>query len=290
MVEHSREELKNTVKTLFGRLSVTKPTLKRNLYLLGNPGEFNKDFQDKKEYVNTDEKFITFIMCLKNRPDRSRLSIENLVTPETAKYCNFIIVEDTSDNLLDLNDFEYKKYLDHYIVDTGVNWSRAKLLNFGIKRSTTELVAMWDCDFLYPEKFTDYLRNIVKYVDFSRFFFAINSFETHNTNVRGTVFRQGEPYGYMWVYHRESLVKVKAFHEKMQDHGWEERYLQDKLKNELKLKTVHSYSINKKMMVFHYSHTSDIRGKFGTPDNKKLRNKPYDTWGETPVLKKYTYS
>jgi len=291
MVIHDKQELINTVKKLTERLYKIEPTLKKNLYLLPNNEDFNKEYNEKNVYINTDDdnKFITFIMCLKNRPNRAKLSIENLINEETAKYCKFIIVEDVSENLLKLDNFKYKKYIEHYLVKTDVNWSRSKLLNYGIKRSDTNLVAMWDCDFLFPENFVNNLKNICQYIDFKKYFFAINSFETHTTNVRGTIFKQGDPYGYMWVYDRQSLFDVKAFHEMMKDHGWEERYLQDKLRNTKKMKTVYSYKLNKEMIVFHYSHSTDIRGKFGTISNQKVKNKVYDIWGEQILLKKYNY-
>jgi hypothetical protein len=261
---------------------------KRQIYIKNNTQDIKKRFDKHEKVTNVDGKFITFIMCLKNRSKRALLSINNLVNESSLKHCKFIIVEDKGENLLNLKDFKYSEHIDHYLVDTGVTWSRAKLLNYGIKRADTELVAMWDSDFLYHESFIDKLKRMCATINFNKNCLAINSFETDNSNIRGTKYKKFDPYGYLWVYSKNILHEVKGFHEMMKDHGWEERALQNKLKKK-KVQTVYSYTLDKKMHVYHYSHDTDIRGKFGTNNNKKVESKKYDIWGEQKLIKKYNY-
>lgn len=261
---------------------------KKKIYIKGNPSNIKKDYNNNITKTDVSGKFITFIMCLKNRPKRAKLSVENLINDDVKKYCDFIIVEDISDNLLNLNNFKHVSNIDHYLIKTDVNWSRSKLLNYGIKRAKTPLVAMWDSDFLFHENFILNLKKMCSTIDFNKNCLAVNSFETDKSNIRGTTYKKFDPYGYMWVYSKNVLHDVKGFHEDMKDHGWEERDLQNKLKNK-NIKTIYSYTIDKKMHVCHYSHDSGIRGKSGTENNKKIKNKKYTTWGEQKLIKKYNY-
>ena len=50
---------------------------------------------------------------------------------------------------LDLDNFKYNYLIDHYIVDTGIKWTRAGLQNYGIKRTKTPYFISWDADIMF---------------------------------------------------------------------------------------------------------------------------------------------
>lgn len=248
------------------------------------------DIVVKDDINNFKEKFITFIMPLKNRSCRAKNSIETIVNDYTARYCDFMVVEDFSKDMLDINYFIYRDYITHYKVNTGVSWTRSGLLNFGIKRATTPLVLFWDADVLYPDNFVNLLKDYCNKIDFTNYIFAINMFETHDVPLKKRVtFLNGQPYSHVWVHNRQMLVDIKGFDENIQGHGYEERDLHIRLKIKDNIRPIYSAYLCRDLFACHYSHGDGLRGSLNTIHNRAksisninagniIANK--DKWGE----------
>lgn len=238
------------------------------------------------EVDNNVNKLFTFIMPLKNRKHRANLSIKSIVTLENSKYIDFMIVEDISDDMIQISD-ELKDIIKYYIVDSGVPWTRSGLLNFGMKRSTTPLLVMWDADFLFPNNFIPELIKTFRNLNIEKQYFGIPSYETHDTSIMGIEYKQGDPYGNLWIYPRESINKVKGMNEDMIGWGWEERELEIKLEKISNIIPVYTIHLNKKLMVFHYSHIDNMRSKHNPFNKNFLTNvKINNKWGEIREVKK----
>ena len=226
---------------------------------------------------NLDENnLVTFICALKNRPNRIRYSMETIVTEESLKYAKFMIVEDQSDNLVDLDVYPHKDSIEHYVVNTGQKWNKAKLLNFGIKRTNTPLFVMWDADILFPDNFMYGFIDLLKKIDFNKYLLTINMFQTHT--IRESVpgqyrrshrkFDYAEPYSSMWVYDTEKVKQIKGYDESMFGWGYEELDIKNRLSMKYGLSAAYSHTFSK-LFVLHYSHPISLRGNKNNQKKKK---------------------
>jgi len=215
-----------------------------------------------KEYPLMDkfkgEKLVTFCMCLKDRSSAALESIETLVNKNTAKYFNFIIVEDVSNNMLDLSNFSYKNNIDHYIVDTGVGWSRSRLLNYGFKRSSTKFVSAWDADFLFPSDYYEKIYKILLYFD-PKNILQVDSRETAECYINGKKFKKGDLYGGTYFYGTEFLKSVKGFDERFLDWGKEERDFENRYFNKSGGSIIMASNLMDNLYIRHKSHGDGIR-------------------------------
>tara|TARA_R110000772_G_scaffold9601_3_gene31425 strand:+ start:1040 stop:1981 length:942 start_codon:yes stop_codon:yes gene_type:complete len=234
------------------------------------------------------EKLFTFIMALKNRSKRALNSIKSIVNSYSSKYIDFIIVEDTSDKMLEI-PIEYQKLIDYNIVDTKIEWSKSPLLNFGIKRTKTPLCVVWDCDFIFPDNFIDTLLNFIKDKNIKNQFFCIPSFETHDNIINDLKYKAGDPYGDIWVYPTNVLMDLNGFNEKMIDHSAEDIEMEKKIYKYLYLnERFNTYPLDKKLMVFHHSHLDKLRTKKSVSEiNRKynhfltdIKKNEDDSWGQ----------
>lgn len=215
--------------------------------------------------LQINNKLFTYILVVKNRSERAMASIKSLVKPETYKYCDFIIVEDTSNHCLDLTNFPYKHFIKHYLIDTELIWTRSGTLNYGIKRSNTPYVIGWDADFFFNDQITfdidTYLRtykplNVI----------GVRSLESAYSDVSNFEGIPCIPYGYMWIYNVHILENVKGFNTNMIGHGFEERELETRIKNTYNINPIKTSKIH---FVVHVSHNSQLRGG-GGGNNKDL--------------------
>jgi len=232
--------------------------------------DINEITVDNKLKLN--QKLFTYILIVKNRPERAMTSIKSLVKPETYKYCDFIIVEDVSNHCLDLSNFQYKHFIKHYLIDTELIWTRSGTLNYGIKRANTPYIVGWDADFIFNDRITididKFIRtykpmNVIGLSSLESFFSDISSFDGFPCI----------PYGYMWIYNVDVLNNVKGFNTQMIGHGFEERELEARIKNKYGIGPIKTSQIH---YVVHMSHNSKLRGD-GGGNNRDIYFKTLNT-------------
>ena len=249
------------------------------------------------EARNTSEnKLVTFCMCLKGRSKAARKSIESLVNAQTIMNFKFIIAEDHSNDLLDLSDFKFAGYVDHYVIDTGDSWNRSKTCNYAFKRASTQYICTWDADFLYPTDFTQKIMDLINSTNFNSFYLSIGCTETDSCNRRGSKFKKGDIYGGMYLYNRSMLNEINGYDETFINYGWEE--VDANFRYERK-HGVQRRRIEKPNVVFHDSHDESISGDLScmgknkskmsahTQGNINVVNGP--SWGMSRLIDKKEY-
>jgi hypothetical protein len=241
---------------------------------------------------------ISFIYPIKNRNKRTRISLLSL----NAAIINFhrknggdlcievLIVEDKDDDsfdsaVLDTLAFDSR----HYLVSTGVSWTRSGLLNYGLKNAKGEMVFFVDCDVLFPLDFFNHLSDSLLMLNLTRHIIAVNMIETHAHFKEGMVHPEGSPYSYMWGVLRKNAVAIGGFSENYVGWGSEDRDFEFRLTAKLGLTTVNSLLISRHAIVFHFSH--DVRTGI---ENKESNKENYDAvrqvaadndWIAKPILK-----
>jgi len=242
------------------------------------------------------DKIVTFVMCLKERSDRAMKSIKSVVTAANLKYMDFIIVEDKSLDQLDLSKFKYVDKIKHYVVNTGDSWNRSKLLNFGFKRATTPLIASWDCDILFPKAFGKKLKEVCDPLDFERNIMKINSKESAECFVNGTLYEKGAIRGGMWLYDKNVLESVGGYDEAFVEWGHEEMDIHERLERARQTNIIEMKDINIDLILTHISHSDSLRGDcVNNHRNHDIRcahkhygitNVNHNGWGQLPILRK----
>jgi glycosyltransferase involved in cell wall biosynthesis len=252
------------------------------------PTHVNQEIRDR---LAQGEPVVTFVMCLKNRAKKAKESIETLVNPETAKYFNFIIVEDDSDNNLILGNYRYSHLITHYLINTNDLWNRSKTLNYGFKRSRTPLVAAWDADFRYPE---DFLRTYIKMIqetDFNKTCLWISTTETDATDRRGGHFEQYSLYGGFYTYAKCHVEILGGYDETFINYGHEERDFNKRL---LRYFNSKPYRRELRHVVYHKSHNDVARGFLAEAQENLYIMQHHDKeninvldqeWGESELLR-----
>lgn len=282
------EKVKKDVDTLYKELTESGfPFSNSELEVnskMGWWGENDIIYYDRSEKP---AKLFTFIMALRGRSKRALNSIKSIINEHNSKFTNFMIVEDTSEDMLEI-PYEYSKYIDYNLVDNGEVWAKSPLLNFGIKRTKTPLVVIWDCDFIFPDNFMDILVKYIKDKNIENQFFCIPSFETIECKINGKNYKAGDPYGNLWVYPTNVLTGVNGFNEEMKDYSPEDREMEYKIYKYARLgKKITTYPSNRYLMVFHSSHKDSERTDKNMHKNR-LENHKYlldikmnedDNWG-----------
>lgn len=274
------EYVSHLVNTLYNKIIIKD----NNPPYIGNiKDNLNNEILYTKSIIDT-TKLFTFIMPIKNRSERAVQSIKSIVSIENLRYIDFMIVEDTSDNLMEIPT-NYTDLIDYNLVDSNQNWTKTKLVNFGVKRSITPLCVIWDVDFIFPNNFVDQLINTISKLDINNQYFAIPSYETHDTVIRNGKYKQGDPYGNIWIYPRKSIIQVRGMNENMCNWGHEERELELKFDKLTDLKPVYIHNINKKLMVFHHSHNDKLRAPYEKLNEEFLKKiEMNERWGELEKL------
>jgi hypothetical protein len=249
------------------------------------------------QVIVKDSKLITFCMCLKNRSETAIRSIESLVNERTIPYCNFIISEDYSDDLLDLSNFKYAKHIDHYVINTGDKWNRSKTCNYGFRRATTTFVSSWDADFIFPDKFLNTFREDLLGWNFTQTFYGIRVTETGHSYRGGHKFHPGQLYGGMYIYKTKHIQGVNGYDEEFKFYGFEELDANDRICRkygiDVEYITEHGY-------IYHLSHGDESRDDMAHYDiNKRRMIKNQrgrvmevnpNGWGDSKLVEKKDYT
>lgn len=207
---------------------------------------------------------ISLIYAIKNRYVRTHISLNSLFNALTQcfrknkfdrKSVEIIIIEDeSSDTLPNLSDVSGVFCVRHYIVKTGKNWSRAGLLNFGIKKAKNDLIGFLDSDFLFPKDFFIHLHNSLYNLDLQQSVLAVNCYETEVHLKGGMIHSALSPYGYMWMVSKQNCEVINGFDEAYQGHGFEDRDFQFRLSNDLRLSIISARTLNPELAILHFSH------------------------------------
>lgn len=250
---------------------------------------------------------VDFIYCIKNRVERTTLSLRSL----DEAYTNYLrnggraltvtatVSEDTSPDMLDVSNVRRATLpVVHHLLDTGIGWTRSGLLNYGVKRSEADLLAFVDADFLFHEGFLSGFERALRRIDLEKNAIAVNLVETEAHNKDGKIYSRSSPYSYMWMAPRRTVMDVAGFDEGYSGHGFEDRDFEMKLTRAGGLTICDTASIDPECFVLHLSHvvrTGDERRKLNRdrflkrsklPDAKDILQ---EKWGEFPELhsKKY---
>lgn len=209
---------------------------------------------------------IEFIYCIKNRQDRTHLSVTSLENSYRS-YINknsrslisisIAIVEDISEGMLDISALlTLDLPIRHYLVETGLSWSRSKLLNCGIKNSSADLLAFTDADFLFSEDFFFGLETLIRNTEVERHVYAINLIESETHTKGPHLYSRCSPYSYLWMVNRRSAVEVGGFDESYTGHGFEDRDFEHKLQAVTGLIVTDTVSVDPRAVSIHLSHSS----------------------------------
>ena len=234
--------------------------------------KFNEIIKENINNYGTNGKFITFILILKNRKKRGLVHLKYISEIKSFfEYADFIIVEDKSDDNLNINTIDSR--IKYYRVKSGVKWSRSRLLNFGIKKTETELFLANDVDFIYDNLFIYRLIKICNYIDLKKNVLVLPVHQTHKTNCN----KKFERYGGCWIYNTQIIKSIGGFNYKIVGWGKEDRELEYRLFRN-NIKTIYMENILSFPYVLHLSHNKSLRGnrtkKYHSVNNfqqKKIR-------------------
>ena len=228
-----------------------------------------KNIESKNVINNFNNKFMSFILVLKNRNQRFEIFIKYLrEVIDFNKYCELIIVEDVSNNKINLDllgDLDYT----YCLVNTGVGWSRTKLLNYGLSKTTLEISLFCDIDFVFDPLFlSKFIKNFSTF-NFDKLALCIPVFETHNSfNVGKLVRKTNENYGHVLVVSTNKIKSLGGFDYRINNHGFEERELWIRcLMNGYEFMFINN--IYNDIYVLHLSHDDTSRGIKRMNEEKK---------------------
>ncbi len=276
----------------------------RNLPLEMFPYKYLSDYRRTAPDRRQEPKSVSFIYCIKNRSARTSISVESLVRAYE-KYLGdtdqpigveIILVEDIGQDMV--KPFPASgahRFIHHHVVDTHVTWTRSGLLNYGIKRSSSDLVAFCDVDFLFPGTFFHDLERQQRRLDFKKRILVVNCIETEAHQKDGRKYSKWSPYGYMWMVDRELAVGVGGFSEAYKGHGFEDRDFEHRLKSAYGLEIVASCGLDDRFVLLHLSHDTRT-GDESRDDNRarylaSLKDRPAasDAWGEQDHVRSTDY-
>ena len=106
----------------------------------------------------------TFVMALKNRRKRAINSIKSIITQSNSDMVKFVIIEDISDDILNLKS---DVNLEYMLVDSGYKWNKSILLNQVIPILDTKYISFWDSDFIFSDKFIFKYSQLVSNTNFN---------------------------------------------------------------------------------------------------------------------------
>lgn len=207
---------------------------------------------------------VNFIYCIKNRRCRTTISVDSLIRSIRAYErqknrlltVQITVVEDVSSDIFDPNRLSAPNCLDHYIVETGVGWTRSGLLNVGIRNSKSDLIAFVDADFLFHENYIQSLSEYLSICDWKKQVIASNLIETEAHSKGNVVYSALSPYSYMWLAPRTALREIGGFDEGYTGHGSEDRDLELKLVKLCGLTVADTASVVPDCIVLHLSHNA----------------------------------
>lgn len=271
------------------------------------PYKYLTDYYHEKSSVpvtSTPISKISLIYCVKNRSVRTHISVTTAIKAYREYKAaggqmevEIILCEDVGQDLVhSLERIDGSEIITHYLVETGIGWTRSGLLNYGLKRCSGDVVAFCDVDFLFPKEFFFKFSKEAELFDFKKNILVVNCIETHKHLKGNKTFSPFSPYGYMWVVDRASAVDVGGFSESFTGHGFEDRDFEFKLTHHAGLGIVGSLSLNDDLYIFHLSH-NERTGSENREQNKKLyedaknlgRIENVSSWGEYKLLRQTSY-
>jgi glycosyltransferase involved in cell wall biosynthesis len=178
---------------------------------------------------NFSNKFLSIILIIKNRREKTKLFVENMNNiNDINKYAELIIIEDLSNNMVlekDLCGLNYE--CKHFKVNTDVSWSRSQLVNYGLKKSNKEYVLIADVDFVFRNNFISEFRKTFKKVDINNYGIAFPVVETNDVfNIGGNKIRNKfDLYGHVYIFNRSKIIESGGYNYNNIGHGFEEREL-----------------------------------------------------------------
>ena len=212
----------------------------------------------KSNFNQFSEKFITFILILKNRSNRFNIHIEYInKIKDFFKYADYIIVEDFGND--NINHDKINKNIRYFQVKTDVDWSRSKLINFGLSHVKTELSVIVDVDFIFPSDYMEKLIKCCNMTDFNNNILSLSCHETHDCYNTNSILRYAyENYGGIWIFNTELVKKCGGYNFDINGHGQEERELEERLKL-FNIDTIYGHIIYEDVYILHLSHDNDTR-------------------------------
>lgn len=243
------------------------------------PYKYANDYSGKNIVKTSDESSplsVEFIYCIKNRTERTTLSLRTLDAalrnyrshgPGSLKVCARV-VEDESHDILNLQSIGIKTLpVKQNLVRTGISWTRSGLLNIGIRKSKADLIAFVDADFMFHSGFLFGLERALRKIDLTANAIAVNLFESEAHVKDGVTYSKGSPYSYMWMAPRRTAKRISGFDEGYSGHGFEDRDFELKLTAVGELQICDTVSIDPDCFVIHLSH--DVR----TGDERRMINR-----------------
>ena len=240
-----------------------------------------KYFPRKNKLFDEGDTILSFVIGFRNRPKRALLSIESLIRSAAGINIEIILVEDSSNNLISLDELSFRKEVTYYRINTGSKeWSRAKVFNYGTKRATGKYIVIWDICFLCNHTFVRNLVEYVKIVNFRKNVISVAVYESHS--IRSNPIGKG--YGNLWVYDSSCFKSIRGFSEDRYMEGYEH----SDVKNRMKIgSTLHSMYVNPKLYVIHMSHDIDqnqLLSRLGRWKNNLTIIPNQDNWGDSTLL------
>lgn len=188
---------------------------------------------------------------------------------------NVIYVEGTSDNMMDRSILSDN--ISYHEVNIGDVWSRAKLINYGLAKSKTDVVMISDVDFIYPQSFWTDILDVINNVNVDKNIIGIPVYETDNTDDtkfnminHNSVRKKYSPYGGCYIVNKQCINEVQNFNENMTGFGFEEREMQIQMKRR-GYKTCYTGLLYPLCFVLHYSHSCLMRGPVNLANKKIFR-------------------
>jgi len=198
------------------------------------------DFKIIKKTFKDNEIILSFVIGFRGWSRKALLSIETLLKNKLSNNIEIIIVEQSSDDPLNIDKISLTNQVSYYKIETQSNvWDRETVLNYGIEKSKGKYVAIWDICFLCNDRFVEKLLSYVKQVDFNKNIFSVAVYESHDLNNR----KKYEGYGNMWIY---DVDKIKNNTTDFNN-----------LNRRLGLGILHSMYIDPTLYVIHISHLKE---------------------------------
>lgn len=184
------------------------------------------------DVTNIENKGISFIMCLKDCPKQALLSFYLLSqSVKTLNNVEILLIEEKSNNLLldvlfDLPTLNIDKVKYHLIDTENTEFSRGKLLNYGIKHINERLFISWDVNLLCNKLFISNLLTYIKTVNFNKTLLAITVINVINVI-------NGPSKNKLFIYDKIKVEGVGGFY----TGGNEDQDMEFRLKKKYNLQT-----------------------------------------------------
>lgn len=225
----------------------------------------------EKELGRTNKKLVTFCMALKGRSAHALKSIKSLVNKCSVEMglFNFIIVEDESNDMLNLSRFKYKDNVKHQVIKTSDFWNKSKLLNHAFKQVKTPYIMTWDADFLAGKSFFGEILKWIYKLNVNEYYLAIACTETGKMERKkiNVVFNKHDFYGAGYLFRTDQARVLHGYDEKFVGYGWEEHDFNKRLQLHFNLREKRIWV---KKLLYHMSHDESWSGSKENYEKNRL--------------------